>query len=225
MVNIQFQGPAGRIEGRYHRATQSRAPLALVLHPHPRFGGTMNNKVVYTLFNALKQRGFSVLRFNFRGVGMSEGEYDNGVGELADAAAAMDWLQNANKDSQECWVVGFSFGSWIGMQLLMRRPEIQSFISVAPPANMFDFNFLSPCPASGLIINGSDDKIVPAGYVKQLYDKLRIQKRITVEHKIIEDAGHFFEGQLNDLNEVCEEYLVQRKAGVGNNFLTELGID
>ncbi|MFT6072059.1 MAG: alpha/beta superfamily hydrolase [Alphaproteobacteria bacterium] len=225
MVNIQFQGPAGRIEGRYYKSDQARAPLALILHPHPKFGGTMNNKVVYTLFNTLKKRGFSVLRFNFRGVGMSEGEYDNGVGELADAASAMDWLQNANKDSQECWVVGFSFGAWISMQLLMRRPEIQSFISVAPPANMFDFNFLAPCPSSGLIINGADDKIVPPGYVKQLADKLKIQKRITIEHTIIEDAGHFFEDQLDELSDQCDEYLVSRKAGAGNNFLTELGID
>jgi alpha/beta superfamily hydrolase len=225
MTNVQFQGPAGRIEARYHKSEQSRAPLALIMHPHPKFGGTMNNKVVYTLFDMFKQRGFSVLRFNFRGVGMSEGEYDNGIGELSDAASAMDWLQNANKDSHECWVGGFSFGSWISMQLLMRRPEIQGFISVAPPANMFDFNFLAPCPSSGLIINGSDDKIVPAGYVKQLAEKLKIQKRITVEHKIIDEAGHFFEGQLDELSSHCDDYLIRRKAGAGNNFMSELGID
>jgi hypothetical protein len=225
MANVQFQGPDGRIEGRYHKSDQSRAPLALVMHPHPKFGGTMNNKVVYTIFDAFKKRGFSVLRFNFRGVGMSEGEYDNGIGELSDAAAAMDWLQNANKDSHECWVAGFSFGAWISMQLLMRRPEIQGFISVAPPTNMFDFNFLAPCPSSGLIVNGSDDKIVPPGYVKHLADKLRIQKRIVVEHKIVDDAGHFFEGQLDELTHHCNDYLIRRKAGAGNNFLSELGID
>lgn len=225
MANIQFQGPAGRIEGKYHKSDQPRAPLALILHPHPKFGGTMNNKVVYALFNACKRRGFSVLRFNFRGVGLSEGDYDNGVGELADAAAAMDWLQNMNKDSQDCWVVGFSFGSWIGMQLLMRRPEIQGFISVAPPANMFDFNFLTPCPSSGLIVNGSDDKIVPPGYVSQLAQKLHVQKRISVQHTIVDDAGHFFDNQLEELTQICEEYLMKRKVGVSNNFLSELGID
>ena len=225
MANVQFQGPAGRIEGRYVKSEIGGAPLALILHPHPKFGGTMNNKVVYNLFDTFRKQGFSVLRFNFRGIGMSEGEYDNGIGELSDAASAMDWLQNMNKDSNECWVAGFSFGAWIGMQLLMRRPEIQGFIAAAPPANMFDFNFLAPCPSSGLIINGTDDKIVPHGYVKRLSDKLRVQKRITVEHHIIDDAGHFFEGHLDELSEVCTDYLVRRKVGSGTNFLAELGID
>ncbi|MEM6603874.1 MAG: alpha/beta hydrolase [Pseudomonadota bacterium] len=225
MSNVQFQGPAGRIEGRYVKSDIPNAPIALILHPHPKFGGTMNNKVVYNLFDTFRKQGFSVLRFNFRGVGMSDGEYDNGIGELSDAASAMDWLQNMNKDSNECWVAGFSFGSWIGMQLLMRRPEIQGFISVAPPANMFDFNFLAPCPSSGLIVSGTDDKIVPHNYVVKLYEKLKIQKRITVEHNIIEDAGHFFDGHLDILSEVCVDYLKSRRVGVGNNFLAELGIE
>lgn len=225
MVNVQFQGPAGRLEGRYIKSERKGAPIALVLHPHPKFGGTMNNKVVYSLFDTFRKFGFSVLRFNFRGVGMSEGEYDDGEGELSDAAAAMDWLQNMNKDSLECWVGGFSFGSWIGMQLLMRRPEIQGFISVAPPTNMFDFNFLAPCPSSGLIINGTDDKIVPPAYVKRLHDKLKLQKRIVVEHTLVEDAGHFFEGQLDVLSETVAGYLKKRRVGSNIHFLSELGID
>ena len=225
MANVQFQGPSGRIEGRYVKSDRQDAPIALILHPHPKFGGTMNNKVCYNLFDTFRKQGFSVLRFNFRGVGMSEGEFDNGIGELSDAASAMDWLQNQNKDSAECWVGGFSFGAWIGMQLLMRRPEIQGFISVAPPANMFDFNFLAPCPSSGLIVNGSDDKIVPASYVKKLHDKLKIQKRITVDHTLIDDAGHFFDGQLDELSDACVDYLQSRRAGTTNNLLAELGIE
>jgi len=225
MSNIQFQGPAGRIEGRYVKSERKNAPIALILHPHPKFGGTMNNKVVYQLFDLFRKQGFSVLRFNFRGVGMSEGQYDEGVGELSDAAAAMDWLQNMNRDSNECWIAGFSFGSWIGMQLLMRRPEIQGFISVAPPANLFDFNFLAPCPSSGLIVNGTDDKIVPPSYVQKLHDKLKIQKRITIEHALIDNAGHFFEGYLDELTDICGEYLKKRRVGTQNHLLAELGID
>lgn len=134
-----------------------------MLHPHPQHGGTMNNKVVYALYQTFVARGFSTLRFNFRGVGRSQGTYTGGEGELSDAATALDWLQTYNPNARYCWIAGFSFGAWIGMQLLMRRPEITGFVSVAPPANMFDFSFLAPCPASGLVVQGDQDDIVPPG--------------------------------------------------------------
>jgi alpha/beta superfamily hydrolase len=150
MPEVIFPGPEGRLEGRYHPQKAKDAPIAIILHPHPQFGGTMNNRVVYNLHYAFHAIGFTVLRFNFRGVGRSQGEYDQGIGELSDAASALDYLQSMNPNSKHCWVAGFSFGAWIGMQLLMRRPEITGFISVSPPANMYDFSFLAPCPASGL---------------------------------------------------------------------------
>ena len=109
------------------------APIALILHPHPQFGGTMNNQVVYTLYHTFAERGFSVLRFNFRGVGRSQGIWDGGPGELSDAASALDWLQIVKPDAKSCWIAGVSFGTWIAMQLLMRRPEVEGFICVAPP--------------------------------------------------------------------------------------------
>jgi len=124
MPEVIFQGPEGRLEGRYHPQKAKDAPIAIVLHPHPQFGGTMNNRVVYNLHYAFYNMGFTVLRFNFRGVGRSQGEYDQGQGELSDAASALDYLQTMNPNSKHCWVAGFSFGAWIGMQLLMRRPEI-----------------------------------------------------------------------------------------------------
>jgi len=96
----------------------------------------MNNKVVYAMYHSFVRRGFSTLRFNFRGVGRSQGKFDNGQGELSDAAAALDWMQSFNANAAACWVGGFSFGAWIGMQLLMRRPEIDGFISVAPASNV-----------------------------------------------------------------------------------------
>jgi alpha/beta superfamily hydrolase len=106
------------------------------------------------------RRGFSTLRFNFRGVGRSQGSFDRGEGELSDAASALDWLQTYNPNAQFCWIAGFSFGAWIGMQLLMRRPEIESFIAVSPPANIYDFTFLAPCPSSGLVLQGDQDTVV-----------------------------------------------------------------
>ena len=122
MPDVIINGPEGRIEGRYHHARGGTAPMALVLHPHPLHGGTMNNRVVYTIYQTFVRRGFSTLRFNFRGVGRSQGSFDRGEGELADAAAALDWLQTYNPNAASCWVAGYSFGAWIGMQLLMRRP-------------------------------------------------------------------------------------------------------
>ncbi|MDR2412381.1 MAG: alpha/beta fold hydrolase, partial [Holosporales bacterium] len=160
MSQITFNGPAGRLEGVYHHGISAKLPAALVLHPHPLQGGTMHNRVTYTLYRAFAKQGLSVMRFNFRGVGSSEGSFDNGEGGVADAAAALDWLQAVNSKGRPLLVAGFSFGAWVAMQLLMRRPEVAGFISVSPPANLYDFNFLAPCPVSGMIVCGKKDDIV-----------------------------------------------------------------
>ena len=143
----------------------------------------MNNKIVYELFYMFQKRDFTTLRFNFRGIGRSQGEFDHGTGELSDAAAALDWVQSLHPDSKSCWVAGYSFGAWIGMQLLMRRPEIEGFISIAPQPNIYDFSFLAPCPSSGLIIHGDADKVAPPKDVQGLVDKLHTQKGITITQK------------------------------------------
>ncbi|KAA5605563.1 alpha/beta hydrolase [Roseospira marina] len=207
MPDVIFTGPEGRLEGRYHHSKVAQAPIALILHPHPQQGGTMNNKVVYTLHHVFSKRGFSVMRFNFRGVGRSQGVFDNGQGELSDAAAALDWLQAVNPDAAHCWVAGFSFGAWIGMQLLMRRPEISGFVSVAPPANRQDFTFLAPCPSSGLIVHGNQDEIVPEAAVAKLAAKLSAQKTITVDHAVIDGATHFFTEHMDELGQTVDRYL------------------
>jgi len=214
MPEVIFNGPAGRIEGRYQPGKRPRAPIALVLHPHPQFGGTMNNAIVYQLFYMFAKRGFAVLRFNFRGVGRSQGTFDHGQGELSDAAAALDWIQTVHPEAHQgqTWIAGFSFGAWIGMQLLMRRPEIRGFISVAPPANLHDFSFLAPCPSSGLIVHGDVDKVVPLKDVQTLVDKLKTQRGIVIEQQVIEGANHFFEDRVDVLLETCSDYLGRRLA-------------
>ncbi|WP_114393619.1 alpha/beta hydrolase [Oleisolibacter albus] len=207
MPDVIINGPAGRIEGRYSHGKIPNAPVALLLHPHPQHGGTMNNRVVYTLFHAFTKRGFSALRFNFRGVGRSQGSYDRGEGELSDAASALDWLQTYNPNASSCWIGGFSFGAWIGMQLLMRRPEIDGFLSIAPPANMFDFSFLAPCPASGLIVHGDRDEVVPEASVTRLVNKLSSQRDIRIEYRKVEGANHFFNEKSDDLGRIVDAYL------------------
>jgi alpha/beta superfamily hydrolase len=207
MPEVIFNGPDGRLEGRYHHSKVPNAPIALLLHPHPQHGGTMNNKVVYGLYHTFVKRGFSTLRFNFRGVGRSQGKFDNGQGELSDAASALDWMQTYNPNAGACWVGGFSFGAWIGMQLLMRRPEIDGFVSVAPPANIYDFTFLAPCPSSGLIVHGNSDELVPEASVAKLAAKLGTQKNIKVRYRTVEGANHFFGTHMDPLTELVDQYL------------------
>ncbi|WP_339857034.1 alpha/beta hydrolase [uncultured Nisaea sp.] len=207
MPEVIMNGPEGRLEGRYVHSKKENAPIALLLHPHPQHGGTMNNKVVYSMFQNFVNRGFSTLRFNFRGVGRSQGVFDRGEGELSDAASALDWLQTYNPNAPYCWVGGFSFGAWIGMQLLMRRPEITGFISIAPPANMFDFTFLAPCPASGIMVHGDSDDVVPPDSVKKLVDKLSAQKGIVIDHVVVKNANHYFTKHLEDVNKAVTGYL------------------
>jgi uncharacterized protein len=214
MPEVTFNGPEGRIEGRYHQSENKSAPAALILHPHPLYGGTMNNKVVYSLYEAFRRSGFTVLRINFRGVGRSQGKFDNGVGELTDAATALDWLQNQNPDITNFWISGFSFGAWIAMQLMMRRPEIQAFAVASPPVNKYDFSFLSPCPARGLVVQGDQDSIVSEAAVAEFVDKISKQKNTEVDYQLIFGADHFFREKNDELIEVVASYINDRMMNI-----------
>ncbi|MCC7427074.1 MAG: alpha/beta hydrolase [Alphaproteobacteria bacterium] len=214
MPEIMFAGPDGRLEGRYQHAKQAGAPVALVLHPLPQHGGTMNNRVVYAMFQTLARLGFSTLRFNFRGVGRSQGSYDGGQGEMSDAAAALDWLQTVNPESSQCWVAGYSFGAYVGMQLLMRRPEISGFISVAPPASHYDFTFLAPCPSSGLIVHGSNDALVPEESVAKLVTKLNAQKGVSIDYRVVRGADHFFVDHINRISTAMTDHVSDALSGL-----------
>jgi len=210
MPEVMINGPEGRLQARYNQAEEPGAAIALVLHLHPLLGGTMNNKIVHALYHAFRRQSFSVIRFNFRGVGRSQGQYDHGQGELSDAASVLDWLQLNNLGAERCWIAGFSFGAWIAMQLLMRRPEIEGFVAVSPPANKFDFTFLAPCPSSGLIVHGGADEMVPEPEVSELAKKLQTQRRIEIDYKVIEGAGHFYERELDTMAEIVERYIARR---------------
>ena len=207
MAEVIFNGPDGRLEGRYHQSKKPDAPIAIVLHPHPLHGGNMNNRVVFIMFNNFVERGFSVLRFNFRGVGRSQGAFDNGVGELSDAAYAFDWMQQFNSNSPFCWIGGYSFGALISMQLMMRRPEIEGFVSISPPAGTEDFSFLAPCPSSGLIIHGDKDTHIPLDAVKKLAQKLDGQKNISVNLSVVKGADHFYKDNMDNLSKEVASYL------------------
>jgi hypothetical protein len=119
-------------------------------------------------------------------------------------------MQATNPNSRGCWVAGFSFGAWISMQLLMRRPEIEGFISIAPPANMYDFGFLAPCPSSGLVVQGAADRIVPEDSVQKLVNKLKAQKGIAIDYEIVPETDHFFTDTLDVMLGHVRNYLDMR---------------
>ena len=204
---IFIPGPSGRIQAKYFKNRHQGAPVALVLQPHPQYGGTMNNRIVYEAYNCFYKNGFSVIRINFRGVEKSDGIFDNGQGELSDAAAALDWLEKENPGYSQCWVSGFSFGSLICMQLIMRRPEVNKFIAISPQPNVYDFTFLAPCPISGLVTSGKNDELVPEDSILNLKKRLSAQKNIDVKFDPIANANHFFKGKEKELSSTLESYI------------------
>ena len=211
-LEIFIPGPAGRLEGKYYKNPKFGSPVAIVLQPHPQYGGTMNNRIVQLMYNIFLENGFSVIKINFRGVGKSDGIFDNGQGELSDAAAALDWIERENMDYSQCWVSGFSFGSLIAMQLLMRRPEINRFIAISPQPNAYDFSFLSPCPTSGLVVYGKKDELVPLDHINDLDKRLKAQKGIEVDFQAISDANHFFSKSENSLIKTLDKYIKKESA-------------
>ena len=204
---IFIPGPSGRLEGKYFKNQRKNSPVAIVLQPHPQYGGTMNNRIVQEIYNVFIKNNFSVLRINFRGVGKSDGTFDNGQGELSDAAAALDWVERENQDYSQCWVSGFSFGSLICMQLIMRRPEVTKFIAIAPQPNVYDFTFLAPCPTSGQIIYGKNDELVPEENILNLKKRLSLQKNIEVKFDPILNANHFYKGKEKELSTILDRYI------------------
>ena len=209
---IFIPGPAGRLEAKYYKNPKFGSPVAIVLHPHPQYGGTMNNKIVQLMYNVFLENNFSVIKINFRGVGKSEGVFDNGQGELSDAAAALDWIERENLDYSQCWVSGFSFGALICMQLIIRRPEVNNFIAVSPQPNVYDFSFLAPCPTSGQVVFSENDELVTRESIDELDKRIKSQKGVEVLFSAIKNANHFFKNKESDLKNVVKNYIDQKTA-------------
>lgn len=208
-TKVSIPGPDGLLEGKMKLSENTASPIALVFHPHPLHGGTMNNKVVHTLCRTFQSYNFHTLRINFRGVGESQGTSVGGDEELEDALTALDWFikkcEMRNKDLMPIWVAGFSFGGWIALQSAMRRPEIAGFIAISPPVETYHFNMLTPCP-NGLIVQGDSDHIVSANAVKEFSKQLIRQKGCEVQYNEFE-ADHYFSGKLETLQQTVAHYL------------------
>ena len=177
-------------------------PAVMVCHPHPLYGGSMENNVVISLCHALARASFIAFRFNFRGVGRSEGEFSGGSGEQADAEAAIAFLATANQvDAKRLGVAGYSAGAVFALPAGATDARIKSMAAISPPFSMSDFGFLRDCPKPKLIIAGSEDDFAPAGRLIALYESCRNPK----EYAVIEGSDHFWRGYEPDLNEkVCD---------------------
>jgi alpha/beta superfamily hydrolase len=197
LVRVAFAGPAGSIEGQLQEAREGApAFTAVVCHPHPLYGGTMHNKVVHRVASALHQLGASVLRFNFRGVGKSEGTHDQGVGELEDARAALEWMRARHPRARR-WLAGFSFGSWVAARLAAGAVGVDQLILIAPPVTRSGFQVLKSSAVPKLVVQGTADDVCPIEALETQFPSWSEPRRLIR----IEGAGHFFDRQLAPLGE------------------------
>jgi uncharacterized protein len=184
--------------------------VALVLHPHPLGGGTMHNKVVFRAAAALNDAGLTVLRINFRGVGQSTGEHDEGRGERDDARAGLDYLA-ANYSGLTITLCGFSFGARVGLDVGINDDRVRLLIGIGTPLEKYDFSFLQACRKPLLLVHGEHDEFGDAERLRQLATEL--EQKTQVRLVVIPGAGHFFEGHLDELKAAITTWLTAQLAG------------
>ena len=200
----------GRLEAIIKESSDQSTGVALVCHPHPLGGGTMHNKVVFRAAAALQEAGFVTLRFNFRGVGQSTGEHDEGRGELDDVRAGLDYLAS-NYPGLKILLCGFSFGARVGLEVGIADDRVNYLIGIGTPLNRYDFGFLERCRKPLLLVHGERDE---HGDIEKLRSFVsQIQSRVDVQLVVIPDADHFFEGQLNDLKRAIGDWVRQKLQG------------
>jgi alpha/beta superfamily hydrolase len=179
--------------------------VALVLHPHPLGGGTMHNKVVFRAAAALNDAGLITLRINFRGVGQSTGEHDEGRGEREDVRAGLEYLAASYPD-QEITLCGFSFGSRVGLEVGMADERVARMIAIGAPVDKYDFSFLEGCHKPILFVHGEHDEFGDVDRLRELV--ARMPKNAQTELRIIKGAGHFFDDQLNELKTAITDWMI-----------------
>jgi len=209
--SLFLDGPAGRLEALLNAGAENATHVAVVCHPHPLFGGTLHNKVVFHTMKALNSFGFPVLRFNFRGAGLSEGEHDHGIGEVEDVRTALDWLDA--EFHLPIIFAGFSFGSAVGLRAACADSRVSTLIGVGMPVapvaadteepRVYTFEFLQECRRPKLFVSGARDQFGPRAKLQSLVDSLPEPKKLVV----IEGADHFFEGRLRELREAIEKWM------------------
>src|SRR6476620_2969551 len=205
--NFFLRGPAGRLEAILWTPVRNDAPpmAALLCHPHPLFGGTMHNKVVYQAAKSLDALGLPVLRFNFRGTGTSEGQHDKGRGEQEDVRTALDFL-SAEYPKAPILLAGFSFGCWVGLRVGCGDERVAELIGLGTPVNSTDFSFVRECEKPRLFVHGENDPFGEAKKVQALVESLPGEKHFVM----VPAADHFFVGNLDQLDRAIKDRYRQR---------------
>ena len=200
-----LDGPAGRLEALLNPGSERATHTALVCHPHPLFGGTLHNKVVFRAMKALHGFGFPVLRFNFRGAGLSAGSHDQGRGEVEDVRAALDWLDR--EFHLPILFAGFSFGAWVGLRAACPDARVAALISLGTPVDAggqaYAYDFLRDCAKPKLFVSGARDEFGPPGVVERIVAAAAEPKRLVR----VPGADHFFEGHLPALESAIADWL------------------
>jgi len=205
--NLFLNGPEGRLEAIFWKPERGTPPpmAAVVCHPHPLFGGTMHNKVAYQAAKSLDSLGLAVLRFNFRGTGMSAGMHDRGRGERDDVTAALDFLATEFPDAP-LLVAGFSFGCFVGLHVGCKDDRVAECIGLGTPVNNTDFSFLRECAKPKLFVHGELDEFGDVNKVEALVKSLPGAKELVV----IPGVDHFFTGKLRDVDAAISEWMMER---------------
>jgi uncharacterized protein len=204
--SLFIDGPAGRLEALLNAGVPNATHAALVCHPHPVYGGTLHNKVVFHTMKALNSFGFPVLRFNFRGTGLSEGEHAGGIGEVDDVRAALEWLER--EFTLPIIFAGFSFGAAVGLRAACPEERVKALIGLGLPVTpiddrTYDFDFLRSCTKPKLFVSGSRDQFGPLGKLEALVESFADPKKLVR----VEAGDHFFEGRLKELRTVIEGWV------------------
>jgi len=201
--NILIPAPHGRLEAIYRPKSAAAERVALVLHPHPQYQGTMHNKVVFRAARTLERAGFETLRFNFRGVGRSSGSYGGGGGEAEDTRIALDFLLEQHPRAADVLIAGFSFGAAVGLKVGCGDPRVQRLIAIGTPALRADLSFLTGCAKPILFIHGERDPIAPLEPVERLVAELSPASATLVR---IPEADHFFAQRLDQLEQAIRDF-------------------
>lgn len=204
--SLFLPGPAGRLEALLNAGLPDATYAAVVCHPHPLYGGTLHNKVVFHTMKALNRFGFPVLRFNFRGTGLSEGEHANGIGEVDDVRTALEWLER--EYTLPVIFAGFSFGAAVGLRAACPDARVTALIALGLPVTpiddrVYDFGFLRACAKPKLFVSGTRDQFGPSGKLEGLVESFAEPKKLVR----IEAGDHFFEGRLKELRDVIEQWV------------------
>jgi alpha/beta superfamily hydrolase len=204
--SLFLEGPAGRLEGLLNEGFADARYAAVVCHPHPLYGGTMHNKVVFHAMKALNRFGYPILRFNFRGTGLSQGEHEEGRGEVEDVRTALHWLRDEFR--LPIIFAGFSFGAAVGLRAACADPDVVGNIALGTPVvavdeRHYDFVFLAQCVRPKLFVSGARDQFATKGALERLVESSAPPKRLV----IIDGADHFFEGRLAEMRAAIEAWV------------------